>query len=469
MNDTKSQKKVLISPKVFKSIKSDTKQTQTKNPTLSYSNNKSTIAVKQQSPYKSAKYFNKNITFSLFQKLTQDHKLIQDSENEIYISEGHKNFCKTRDTSHLTQPIVMQSTTALIPFKTLIYTNYRSLDDKVAFRPFQLSSEETYELKSYLEYNNYNTEFLNRNSLLNNLTYDTNWIAEQMQYIYSLSKYDIFTLKGYTIVGDILINNRLRKTLNKTHLGLADYFVNGSGYFPLFFQIDKYLTNVIEQYQETDYKNIFEASQKTYSIAISKKLSSQHLPKSLTIKEWWKYVSKNYKTLKNSEKYILIVNFWKYFKQDIIETVIDMFGSDIERIIKSAPHVKRDMVVYRGVTSDFYLTGAQNGIYKNIGFVSTSLDIDVAKNFQQFNENNRHDKNCCLKRILILKGTKAINLMPVSEIPSEKEILLNSGTVYFIKRQKALKVFYKNPEDSLTRICYDKTYKVNVSDIVITN
>ena len=200
-----------------------------------------------------------------------------------------------------------------------------------------------------------------------------------------------------------------------------------------------------------------------------KRIVSEKMPKVLSISEWVTYLATNFNTLKHSEKYSILVPLWSHLKDEVFINLINIFISDIERIILKAPTIRKNMIVYRGVRGDFYLRGAHDGLYKNHGFVSTSLDIDIAKEFQKPENKLDGNKTCCIQRIQLLKGTKTVFLLPISTYPEEKEILINSGSIYHIKEAKTLKWFYKFPYTASTDICFNDIYDVNVSDIVLTS
>jgi hypothetical protein len=120
-------------------------------------------------------------------------------------------------------------------------------------------------------------------------------------------------------------------------------------------------------------------------------------------------------------------------------------------------------VVYRGVGSDYYLTGAQDNIYQNIGFVSTSMDANVALKWLE------NKSECCIQKILLLKGTRAIFLTPLSRFPNEQEILLNHGCVYYIKTASKKIQTYKSDFQGKYNVCYNDMNTRQVSELIVTS
>jgi hypothetical protein len=79
-----------------------------------------------------------------------------------------------------------------------------------------------------------------------------------------------------------------------------------------------------------------------------------------------------------------------------------------------APTVKTSFVVYRGMTKRYN---------KTEGFISTSLNKDVAKTFHK-------GSSCCLYIITLTPGEYGIlPLAHVSEMPEEEEVLLPPGSL----------------------------------------
>jgi hypothetical protein len=422
--------------------------------------------LKKHASNDSVKLSSNDISKVLLKNLTKNYNA-NNSSDEKYISTEHKNFCKTGNLSLLTKPITSHSSWTYIPFKSLVYDGVKSLDLQPTFIANELNSDAM--LNSFLEFNNYNGKFLLKNSVFNNIMFDDEWITTQLNYVYSLEAYDLFTLKGYTYRGDVLANNLLRGALTDTRTA-NDEFVQGvhikvQDLFPLYFQMEGLFRNMIAHDKLME---IFRGDTKL-KVSRIKKIVSEKIPKVVSISEWVTYLATNFNTLKHSEKYSILVPLWSHLKDEVFINLINKFISDVERIILKAPTIRKNMIVYRGVRGDFYLRGAHDGIYKNQGFISTSLDIDIAKEFQKPENKLDGNKTCCIQRIQLLKGTKTVFLLPVSTYPEEKEILINSGSIYHIKEAKTLKWFYKFPYTASTDICFHDIYDVNVSDIVLTS
>jgi hypothetical protein len=141
-----------------------------------------------------------------------------------------------------------------------------------------------------------------------------------------------------------------------------------------------------------------------------------------------------------------------------------MFSKDLNTIIKNSPPLKRQMVVFRGVKDDYYLKGHKNHFYKNSGFVSTSLSYDKALIFS--GEDKANKAICCLKRIVLLPGTRVLYISGLSKFPQEMEILMSPDSVYYLKNAKRTLPYYKE-KDRGTDICGKKAKKLFMTDIVV--
>lgn len=376
-----------------------------------------------------------------------------------FISPNHQKYCKTGDLNYLTQPIVSHSTRSVIPFKSLIFKNIYALDDKPQYTTkIDIGNPEH---QSFIEFNNYNGKFLVNNSIFNTITYDNTWILEQLNYVYKLSAYDVFTLKGYTYNGDVFANNYLRGSLDNKKLkgSNREYLDDISNYFPLFMQLNKLVRNV-------SLDTIFTIDTQKIKVQRITKIHSAILKAYASINEWFDIL--RVRNLKNSERYSILVPIWSYFTDTFREDVLKQYISDLTNIIYSAPLNTKHLIVYRGVRNSFYLQNSTQNIYKNVGFISTSLDIEIAKEFQR-PTSPQDDVKCCIQRILLPKATHSLLMFPLSLFQYEKEVLLPHGALYKLHQKKILTSFYRNQEDASIDLCFNNIVKINVSDIVVAN
>jgi hypothetical protein len=93
----------------------------------------------------------------------------------------------------------------------------------------------------------------------------------------------------------------------------------------------------------------------------------------------------------------------------------------------NAPPLKHDIVLYRGIHLYNYLHTNLNFIDK--GYLSTSLDINIAHKFNHYKKTK-----CCLFEIHIPKGTRILPLTPFSHFTKEYEVLLpRNGEFQLVK------------------------------------
>lgn len=101
--------------------------------------------------------------------------------------------------------------------------------------------------------------------------------------------------------------------------------------------------------------------------------------------------------------------------------------NNIREIFNEIPTVSTSITVYRGLKlikpDDFKIFDK--------GFVSTSIDENVAKNFSD-------SGGCCILVITILPGSPVLYLQSISDVPDEEEILLDSevGLFTLLKTEK---------------------------------
>jgi hypothetical protein len=99
----------------------------------------------------------------------------------------------------------------------------------------------------------------------------------------------------------------------------------------------------------------------------------------------------------------------------------------LDDAFKEVPPTKQDLVVYRGVSSHdimFGTTGSHiGGVFLDGGFVSTTANTSTATSF---------GGSGAFIRIIIPKGSKVVKTAGISSHASEKEIILNRGSMFEI-------------------------------------
>lgn len=434
------------------------------------SSKKKYILSAKKGAYSTQKFKPNEISKDILKKLNAAAtKKETNSQKKHEKEERIKEYCRMDDFSKLEEPFISHTEWAFIPMKILKYNTPYDLDRDPVFVPIIPYDMFGSSWKIYKEYNNFNESFLISSSLNNELLMDTKWLQRQKEYVYNLSKYDIFTLKGYTHYGDILVNSYLRDVLdhNLVRINNKEFF-NSTTYFPVFFQLDNIVSKFVKTNNKLAIESLFNANVGTkVKLYMS---PDKTVPSSAKLQVYIDLIINKYKSLPLSTKYILLVSLWNHMHNDTYKNVIQMYYEDLTRIINHSPSITKDIKVYRGVKDDYYLRGSKDGIYRNIGFVSTSLDVEKAQFFQSLdNDNVDKEETCCIKVIQLLKGTKALLMMPISEYGHEKEVLLDHGSLYNIRKPMVLKTFYSKPYEKAIDICQKRTHKIYVSEIVVTN
>ena len=112
-------------------------------------------------------------------------------------------------------------------------------------------------------------------------------------------------------------------------------------------------------------------------------------------------------------------------------------------------------MIYRGVNDDYYLKSSTKGVFNSQTLSSYTLDHKTAISYA--------DRNCCIMRVKLNKGCKAILIDNISPY-NEAEILLPFDTKYNIDYPRHLINYYKQNE-----ICPDDTRskKIMVTDLSV--
>jgi len=272
------------------------------------------------------------------------------------------------------------------------------------FKPEFLSNlpTPTYDLvKSTINSSNYFEEL---NSVVNDnkFIFDLEWIQECNKYLNELSVYDKFTVYGYTHKGDEL-----------TH----GYILNPNGD----------VLQKIKDKKEDDPKFYFCYFFQT--VKVVKDLSEQGVLEQYIVDE--EMLAKNDVVddilgddIEKAYSWINLPNIRKSFSNEFWILVIKQFADDLKRIIQNSPPIKKTSYVYRGVKTQYY-SMAQGDTFKSSTFLSTAFDPKAAYNFSS-------DSYCCLKKIILEPGTRAIVPEFLTQHPGEQEILLNIDSQFEI-------------------------------------
>jgi len=356
-------------------------------------------------------------------------------KESVYISPGHQKYCKSGKLADLDMPVITSSVSVRIPISKLNKGNIATM-----FSPKQLDEKKQKFVSHQIEgakftFNNYTAKNLLYKKFTSSLAYfeglvDVSWVNKMNQYIANLSVKDVYTLVAYTFYGDTLANNYLRKTLNPKAMmiDISSSMRWVSSYFPLFFPALSILS------ETTDLTTVLIHKVQDVTFTLPKTLIDGGIWKNAGFTKGQITMSKILEIIKEgktsySDLYSLLFYISNNLDAGFWLKAVEMYVQDLERVIRNSPPIEKQMIVYRGVRSDYYLKGKQGNVYKTNAFVSTSLNLGSALRFI-------NGAPCCLKRITLLPGTRVILMAGLSKFPEEIEILLGHESQFYITKAK---------------------------------
>ena len=244
------------------------------------------------------------------------------------------------------------------------------------------------------------------------INFDFEWLKSSNEYLTKLSKYDLFSIKGYTFLGDGInsyIRNYKNKNLNITSESILEmlYLKNiGSSktiYYPYFFQIREIIRSTIN----TDIKTMTNLTQQDIDNILDDNLQSSY-----------EFV------------YKLIIN--KTIKPEPLfwSKVLDLYLNDLIRIINNSPPIPKEISVYRG-TSTHYYPKKIGSLFTHVTFMSTTFNSQIVDKFSI--------NPCCIIEIKLKPGSHGLFLDPITSVKGEAEILLPPNLNFIIEDKKVIK------------------------------
>jgi len=357
-----------------------------------------------------------SVNASLLNSLQRARKNIE-KNRDIYMDAEHELLCEYY-RKYQEQAKKFQNDKQKISYNTFkidkhLLSNSHDKPDEIIYKDYKLNYE--------VFYNKYNKKFINNLYVLTNPRDYEEWVDEQNKFIKSLTPEEIYTLRCHTHDGDIIINYFIRNNMKidkdidvvgnenerkSTLIVEKDQFKSNRSYILFYYQIKEHL-----------YKNYKELS----------KLSRIELEE---------YIIENY----------------KYFDWD---KILLLYIRDINKIFNKCPVVKKTLVIYRGSYNDYFLQNSKRGIYVVNTLTSHTLNPKVAIGYSGI--------DCCIMRVKLSEGSKAILIDNVSGY-EEEEILLPFNTKYYIDYARHSINYYKHniicPDESQAR-------KLTVTDLSI--
>lgn len=328
---------------------------------------------------------------------------------DIYLDEEHALMCSYYEKYlELSKKFESIKRTIHIPYKKIVYGS----NDEYMFEDSIMKIE-------YF-WNDYNKKFINNLYIAhsNDKGYDEEWIEAQNNFITSLSVEELHTLRSHTCDGDVIANYFLQK---------------GS--------IDK------------DIDSIGGDNRKEDTIFIRKKRSKTERDFILFYYQIIEYIKQDISNMKSK------IDIEQYIKENYHNfdwnKIIRMYIKDVGKIFKKCPKVKNEFVVYRGVEDEYHLSKSYKGKFPSSTLTSVTLDSKVAITYAGI--------RCCVQRIRLCKGAKAILIEGISMYDNDKEVLLPFNTTYNIEYPRHEIKIYKTGT-----ICPSKDTKTMiVSDLYV--
>lgn len=396
--------------------------------------------------------------------------------DERYYSPIHKKYCDASDEkrpSILREPVVTKTYTLSIPvyaINTARIGDHMKDPDLRKTEHYLVVRSDMYKMSVGFDSHNQKwkmREMLETSTSSPELIYegmDLDWIYAQNEYIKNLPLRSLFTVLGYSHVGDVLVNNYHRGRLNESYLK-SNLSIMAPKYFPLFYQW-------VDEVVGSTYSTVVKGSEST-TVTIT-----TVSPKPKSTKEWLDIIKIGKidgKDLTDYQKYVIMQHIGSKQTMFFWKAVVHRYSKELSDIINKSPKLKKPFIVYRGVKDDYYLNGNKQATnkkylkgktpyYINQGFVSTSMNPLNAYNFTN-QKGQKLGATCCFKRIRLLPGTRCMLLMGLSHY-QEMEILLGYDSVYLIRQKKPIRNYIMGHN---INYCYKEVphYKVYISDIVV--
>jgi hypothetical protein len=337
---------------------------------------------------------------------------------DIYMDSEHELLCeyykKYKELSKQFESEKIKITYNTFKIDKHILSDSHSKPDQIIFKDFKIKFEAFR--------NKYNKKFINELYVSTNPEDYEKWIEEQNEFIKSLSPEEIYTLRCHTHDGDIIVNYFIRNNF------VIDMDIDSVGN-----EIQRKSTLIVEKAQfksNRDYILFY------YQIKEYLYKKNAELSKSSRI-EFEEYIKAEYNTFDWSKILLLYIR-------------------DINNIFEKCPSVRKTLVIYRGSNDDYYLKNSTRGVHITKTLSSHTLNPKVAIGYANI--------QCCIMRVKLSAGCKAILIDNISGYEEEDEILLPFNTKYYIDFARHSINYYKN-----NLICPDETMaeKITVSDLTV--
>ena len=404
----------------------------------------------------------KKMSTYIFQKYLKRKKDVELAKLKDEINKKIKNsfYCKGNKTFTIEKledvdtKIIPKFNITLNPYAYMYITKsglHLSNFDAIILNKKLNKKDYTYQVKYYdmsLTYNSFNKEYIEKYydikiSDTNPVTtsesvLSSKWFKEMNDYMINLSMVDMLTVHGYTFIGDRIVNSYIRSRVNRLLLASAVWMNS-----PFYTEFCLYLKTMKN---EDEVLNMINLNHSDIDLDVDIKILKDLYLKSkvLDVNNLTPFFEKTHTIL-------------RYVKYEHILKIIDSYKLRLRKIIENSPPLPQTMTVFRGVKDKYFAQMTKDNIYRNAGFISTSLQYNVAKSFS----NHTAPDKCCIFKIKLLKGTKALLIPGVSKFPNELEFLLSDRTNFIVQSYKQ-NVY----EPNNSTICETKSSYVLMSEMI---
>jgi len=340
-----------------------------------------------------------------------------------------KNFIKNNEAFQgELKPLIVLQTEISLPYKKILKFNRDTL--------YELPKQSVHTLRISYKNDNFSGGNKHLYDIKEDFNFDLKWYNDSITYLENLSIKDKMTVMGYTHNGDKYANMYLMQDIDSLTSYLEEKFNDeyNSDFFPLYFQAKEKIMK-----EKDDILKYFTGEKKD----LKKFMENFINPIASDIEE-----IKSYNLILKNRR-LLSPIFWF--------DVIRIFVDDLDRIIKQSPPIKSTMVVFRGATSKYYKTDSNQ--YVNNTFMSTSFDYKIPLNFV--------DYDCCLKKIILKPGSRALFVESLTQSRGEHEILLGLNNKFNIIEDSTKHYYnlhhYNLKEEYPDNLCIESEQPIDVT------
>jgi hypothetical protein len=263
------------------------------------------------------------------------------------------------------------------------------------------------------------------------------WFHEQKIYIQDLSYIDKLYLLSYTFHGDKIANAWARGKFNiKKMRELFDDDNDEDDFMPLapaFYELIRKTSDINKivkfslntpnaKYSPAWYDRFRKDDEIGNTISA---IESDNLNQFYTQDELEDEVMTDLNMIKtepfNISSYMSICRLEAFYTDDFIIDAVSYYTNKLNDLIINSPPLTQDIHAFRGIKSAF--VPRKEGEKVSVDFISTSLSFQKAREFMD-------NQLCCMKHLLIKKGTKCMYLGEFSFVVNESEILLPPMTTF---------------------------------------